>query len=450
MPIPARERVYETALDRLYLGGLTIAVATRALILQQKNFWLGQSHMGFGGNITLVSPGVFELTPASRGGHALFNAAGNFNNTTYGEGSLVGRKIELRNATTPANNGIFDVVAVPGATSIRYANLAGVAEAFPGDYAVSNGKLTGRGGGFSYWRCKGSSAGSTGKGAGMDGRDRWHSTADLQVGTATNSNRSWFVMENLANGVEILMDWAPVTVFNRIFVYTSSENGFTGGAINARPTATDQSQRTGTGTTQNTGYWFITEDWNTSVIMAMSAALDGEQDFMVLLRGNIPQAVCMTGIVGNPVPGTLIPWTGTKAFAAFPDGRNRNGTAGFLTVAEWNDVARCVVTVDSLGAGPGITPVELFLTQPMNVSGAILERQLTRVQSYDGKRRFDRVGLASEQVSFVGRYGYLPDLMFAGGRSFYTYPADDTREWVQFTDMALPWDGGPTPWDLLT
>lgn len=88
-----------------------------------------------------ASPPVFVYGYTSNSTAALTKAAPNMtltdalaNNATI---EVQGTRIEVGpGATTPANNGTFDVVSAPTAITIRYVNNAGVAEAYTGPYRM--------------------------------------------------------------------------------------------------------------------------------------------------------------------------------------------------------------------------------------------------------------------------------------------------------------------------
>ena len=70
-----------------------------------------------------------------------------------------------------------------------------------------------------------------------DGIDRWLTVGDLNWGGTT---RSWIVLRNVT-GKEILLDLQGANA-TRMRAYCSYSAGFTGGATNSRPTATDEQQ----------------------------------------------------------------------------------------------------------------------------------------------------------------------------------------------------------------
>jgi len=446
MTLPAKERTYEKGVETYDTTGLTPATAVQTLQMLQKNLWLGQSHFGFDGTINEITPGTtYELVATTQSGHILKNLVGDFTL----DGDLVGRSIELQNSTNPLNDGIFVITAVIDANTIQYTNANGVAGAFGGEYRVSDGRFTARGGAFPAWVCKGSSAGSTGKGAGMDGRDRWHALSDFQFTSTDVANHSWFVLQNTLNGAEILIDHARDTLQRRGQGLVSCENGFTGGSTTTRPSATDEFMFAGIPFVTNTGYWFITENWQSTVIQIIFiASTDGMQDFMIARRlGTYEGRFLGTGIAGDPETGSLIPWNGNNTYVIFPDGRSRSLFGNFMSYGEYNDSPRVVITVDKDGVGPGPTAVVCFMTAEMFVSQAVGRWHPYSPETFGKLFPVHRIGLASAVVGYRGRHAYIPDLLYSGESEDQgvaqnnTLPGDGTNLWIKVGHFFLPWDG---------
>ena len=452
MPFPTQEKTYETAVYNYTPSAFTDDLGTWLNLRIMKDLWQGQSHHGFAGTINEIVPNSeYELVATNRSGDKFSNESGDFTRDPVWGGSLVGRRIEITGATSGGNNGIFVITSVVNASTIRYTNVTGVAEAFSGDYRVSNGRHTARGGAFPYWVCKGSSAGSTGKGAGMDARDRWHTVSDMQLTSGATGNHSWFVLQNLANGVEILITLNLSTVGRRPNARVSCELGYTGGTTTTSPSAADSHYFCGNGGVNN-GYWFMHEAWGLgrNFQLIFIHATDGTQDFMLVKFNKSHQGMFATGLVGNPQnSGGLIPWNGNNAFCIFPDGRARNLSqyADGMSYVEFNDSPRSVVTVDKDGAGPGPTSVELYLTAPMLINAMLGQHQPTSPDKPGLLHPGDRVGLDSVTSGYRGRYGYVPDLLwggetyFAGVQANSTAPGDGSRLWRRFGHFWMPWDG---------
>ena len=87
------------------------------------------------------------------------------------------------------------------------------------------------------WTVSGSSGAVAGTGA-MDSVDRWTSISEMLSTATTSTDRSWIVLTQSAVGIHLLIDWVGFGSHRGsgidIFVSTAA---FTGGALNARPTA---------------------------------------------------------------------------------------------------------------------------------------------------------------------------------------------------------------------
>jgi hypothetical protein len=446
MSVSAPIKTYEV--DVLTYGPTAISAdgdsdeASKRMLLVMKDMWQGQSHHGFSGTINQITPGVtYELVATNRSGHKLFNEVGAFN---VGP-SIVGKKIEITGATSGGNNGFFTITSVVNASTIRYTNATGVAEAFSGDYRVSNGKFTARGGAFPAWICKGSSAGSTGKGAGMDARDRWHTKSDLQITGGATGNHSWFVLDNTENGVEMLITNNFASVFRRINAEVSCENGFTGGNTTTDPTSTDTFRFSGNGAVNN-GYWFMTDSWALNTIQLVFVhSTDGEQDYMIMRHNGINQGMLATGIAGAPETSGSIPWNGNNAYVIYPDGIARaQGLTPHLTFVEYNDSPRCVVTIDK-----DTTRVRAlgYLTASVTEAATVPENFSTGYEPVGKTFSPERIGLFLSTAGVRGRAAYIPDLYWANGHETYgmgqgdSFPASGSRQWVKIGMFLIPWNG---------
>lgn len=417
--------------------------STRDITQLVKDIFLGQSHYGYGGTISHVGGDEYELSGVTdQGGDLVLAPGGSFllngvDNTRF---------IELQNNTSPGNDGIFPITTVQGSNAIRFTNAAGVAEAFAGEYRINNGHHTGRGGAFPHLVCKGSGAGTTGKGAAMDGRDRWHSSADRQRGNnRSSSNHSWIVIQNTVNGTEFLISDAPNTVFRRPHVWVSPENGFTGGATNADPTATDELARCGNGGV-NTGYFFGTDNWGSirsQWIFIQST--DGERNFLICRGNGFVRDFFFSSIVSNPEnAGALIPWNGNNAIINWPRYTGHSGAAN-MDYNRYNDGDFAVVTIDKDAAVTGPHPDPLYLASSMVTSAMIGQHEPT---AYDRSgRQFpgDRVALWNGNVGRRGRMGILPDLFWAGEERIFGINGEGLsvstpgKRWKKFGHFYVPW-----------
>ena len=145
MTLPTLEKTWEHRTN-VQFGPLNGTSTSAAAELQTfvKNLILDQTHFGYDGTINEISPGAtYELVATTQAGHQFLNPTGSFLLDPEFSG-LVGRFIELRDSTNPANDGIFPITAVINGNTIRYTNATGVAGSFGGNYRISTGKFTAR------------------------------------------------------------------------------------------------------------------------------------------------------------------------------------------------------------------------------------------------------------------------------------------------------------------
>jgi hypothetical protein len=96
--------------------------------------WRSQSaraEAAFPGTWQIVVSGAGDSLAFAAGEVTLTDASGSFDAMDY-----VGQAITLKGATTSANNGSFDILSTPDATTIVFANPNGVAETFNGTWRL--------------------------------------------------------------------------------------------------------------------------------------------------------------------------------------------------------------------------------------------------------------------------------------------------------------------------
>lgn len=94
--------------------------------------------------------------------------------------------------------------------------------------------------------------------------------------------------------------------------------------------------------------------------------------------------------------------------------------------------------------GYGVRPMRLFLTsEAFGDPGAAVGEKLLGPNDLDGHWPLAPIGLASLDSGQRGRHGELFDLWFSsvGAPELTTYPADGSRQLVQFGHLVFPWDG---------
>lgn len=439
MALPALEKTWEFDVNKRWVVSTTSSETAGAhLSLAIKNLLMGQTHHGLDGTINEIVAGVtYELVATEQAPADPFGASASF------DASLIGRTIQIIGATTPANDGKFAITAVPAGNTIRYSNAAGVAEAFSGSYKVFNAQFSGGVGGVgSPWICKGSGAGSTGKGAAMDGRDRWLTNSDLQGSTSAAGNRSWFAFQNEITGAEWLLEHYSTFSTEDFFdatVHVSPELGFTGGGTNSRPTAVDEV------TTQDRDRWLgdgspENQVWFGNVMISD----DGEDTrLFTATAGRVAQFFICDKAKDPITAGPLIVWNGGQNVITWEkvDGGN------IMTNAVWNDTAQIRATFDKDGATTGPHLAALYMTSEMLTTAILSQHFSDHPSDLDAEFPFFNIGLASTQLAIRGRHARMSDIWYVNDEisrppnQGATFPNNTSRQFLKLGHMVIPWNG---------
>jgi hypothetical protein len=437
--LPALEKTWEFDVNKRWVVSTTNnETAGRQLSLAFKNIILGQTHHGLNGTINEIVAGVtYELVATDQASADPFGALADFDT------SLIGRTIEIIGATTPANDGKFAVTAVPGTNTIQYSNASGVAEAFGGGYKVFNAQFSGGSGGVgSPWICKGSGAGSTGKGAAMDGRDRWLTTSDLQSSTSAAGNRSWFCFQNEITGAEFVLEHYATFTSEEWFdatIRVSPELGFAGGATNAVPTAVDGVL------VQDRQPWLGDNSPANQVWFGHLMISDDGEDtrFFFATAGRVAQFFIADRAKDPITAGPLIVWNGFQNIITWELVVNSN----VMTHGVWRDAAQLRATFDKDGATTGPHLAGLYMTTEMLGSAALSEQFDDHPNDLDDEWPFFNVGLASTQLGWRGRHARMSDIWFVNNHisrppnQGSTFPNNTSRQFIKLGHMVVPWNG---------
>jgi hypothetical protein len=409
--------VGERESDLVFAG--TNEVGASHLSMHLKQALCGHIRHGYAGSFAKASNTV-TFTATTQGGHpkATFTS------------DLIGRTIQIVGATSGGNNGYFTITGTPTTTTLTYENASGVVEAFTGSYRIISSKWASMPSARSAWKCKGSGAGSTGKGAGMDGIDRWATVADLQ--SATASFRSWFVFQNEITGAEICLfhstNSAPFD-FQRVEWVASPVNGFTGGTTSARPTATDESVMIA-----NTVDWLgsstvYTVGWALSVLQSTSGQL------ILWFNSQNAERFCLLSLLAaDAVTSATRPWTGTK---------NLIGARTSMAMSAWSETANLYGTIDAAAAAGGpYKPV--FKMMLWVASNGPLTQHLARIPNEVVQEwTFSPIGLFTATTTVRGRHCRLDDLFWVSEQQAVGMPIGAKIEdgtWMRAGDFLVPWN----------
>lgn len=299
-----------------------------------------------------------------------------------------------------------------------------------------------------FWSVKLSSNGTTpGTGAG----DNWSTIADELWALDTGSpNFAWTVLQNTTIDLEILIicrttsndeGGHPTVYISRPTL--SGGSGFTGGAANARPTATDesfivQSELWGWGTNDASG-----KAW----VFSTMVSTDGEVTRVAWFNANEIRGFWMFERLKNPVSGLSSPEIVCKMMAVDQSSGGAGGAdatyAGLYDVdtrafsPQYNGTSPVQQNPQATSKPPGIYMTsESFNGQPCG-------QQFVSANQVDGEYGFFPVGMGSLFPGFAGRNAEFFDLWWGieGNATGDTYPVAGTNLFIQINDLILPWNG---------
>lgn len=279
------------------------------------------------------------------------------------------------------------------------------------------------------WVVRGSAGGAS---AGMDGVDRWDIPSDLLWGNPLyDTATSWIVLRKLdAAGTGLHLDvliWLLSAVPGRRpteFVVYLSYAGFSGGTQTTRPTAGDEVQARGAGTTpvawtslgalsqRNPSCWLHAIRTTDDQVHRVFALADGAPLFFLSIeRARAPVAAWTHPLVWT--------WRNAPTYAAW------HAASGFLGY--------------DAGGTPGWMP--LFAA---TVGAADLPHgQVAAISnSVDGQAFLGAIGLVSNTSGKRGRHGGVFDAWFVPAAAFSgdSYPSAGAQL-VVVGNIAVPWDG---------
>lgn len=265
---------------------------------------------------------------------------------------------------------------------------------------------------------------------GMDGVDRWNATSDLVWGAG---NRSWIVLRQtgITSNFQVLWDLGTSTNTDTMTAYFSPAAGFTGGALNARPTATDEVRllvneawisfaASAGGTVVHA--WQSTDGANCRVMISafFDSGVHGFSGAMFFEKPLSPAANW-----SNPCTAWMI---GTIS------GSN-------LIFTHWLNNGNFRARIDNVVGATGAANTGLYAT--CEGLGAASMMDDLPFQANSRALPLFPIGLARPYAPLRGRFGALPDLWYAPGCATWGtgYPADKSRRLMTLDQLVFPWNG---------
>lgn len=270
--------------------------------------------------------------------------------------------------------------------------------------------------------------------AGMDAVDRWDAPTDI-VFTVSDaggtSTRSWIVLQNV-NGSQLLLDCRrddnPGGSQNEgieIHIHWSPSGGFTGGATNAAPTATDER------ILASTGAWLAGINGAAQFRVHVLMSIDGANTLVFFVRNGACTSrwLFLTAVDGDAA------WTLPYIADATNNANTTEATGG----------PNYSALLDTEAFAGVVSPGGLVFTCSLSTWGSVndaIGQRLTNASYFTGEYPFLPVGIVSNTTGMRGRIGRVQDLWFGSAAvvTGTTFPSG-VPQFAQFGDLVVPWDG---------
>lgn len=442
MALPSFEKTWEFSLfhfiDNRISAITTDEIAGQYMSVALLNVMTDTKKKAWGGTFTDQGSGTVRFAPTTVGGWPYGPTGQELYDSTD-----VGLKIVFVGCNSAGNDGTFTITAVDTSAGawVEFTNSG--TPVFEVDTACSAKVLWGN---FTVpLTLKGSSGSVAGRGAGMDGKDRWLSPADIV--SNSSGNRDWFVVET-SNGLELLF-WHHCTSasYNYEMAFIGlSENGYTGGTINTKPTVTDEieevdgAHRWGPHVDPNgrTFYFFamMSNDGAHFRLWSLCDAYDGAGLFVGMEPAKNP-------VIG----GALIPWNGNNNVCWWASCAEESGNSDRMTYTHFWSQARIRAVIDKDASAGGPYYPAMAMTTECDAASSLGQTLDIRSNGLTPASVFFwPIGFASNDTNIKGRLGRLADIWFspdAGVQMRWgaTFSSAGSKTFIRIGDFILPWDG---------
>lgn len=441
MAVPTTEKTWEFSLfnfcDPQIVGnkGNNDEGSCQVMYLAFLNFMTDKKKKGWGGTFTDQGGGTVRFAPTTAGGRPY-----SFSGNEKYDSTDVGLKSVFVGCNSAGNDGTFTITAVDTSAGAWCEFTNSGSPVFEVDTACSSHVLCGN---FTTpLTVKGSSASLAGRGAGMDGKDRWIGYNDYK--SALSGDRDWVVLQT-ASGCEMLwwLDSSSTSYeYDYGVVQFSCENGFTGGTTSTAPTATDSIE-----VSARTTRWGPYTDpyWVGTFYISMMMSSDGEH-FRFWHNGNnyLNMFVGMERAKDAITAGALIPWNGNQNIVWW---RNVNNS-DVMEFEDFNDAAYVRATIDKDASAGGPYAPSYYMSAEMLGSAMLGQQMGSHPNELSREVSFAPIGLITTTTFVTGRHGRMADLWWIGaGTANYgnTFPFDGSKDFMRIGDFIFPWDGS-TPY----
>ncbi len=444
MALPSFEKTWEFSLfhwlDNRESGITTDEIAAQYMSLALLNVMTDTKKKAWGGTFTDQGSGTVRFAPSATGG---WPYGASDQNLYFSDD--VGLDIKFVGCNSAGNDGTFTITAVDTSAGawVEFTNSG--SPVFEVDTACSAKVLWGN---FTVpLTLKGSSGSQAGRGAGMDGKDRWLVPSDIR--SAGSGDRDWFVVET-ANGAELLF-WHYSNNVSYEYEYAAvyfSENGFTGGTTSTRPTADDEFERI-----NGSLRWGPHYDPNGRTFYFHAMMSNDGHHFRFFTHCDAYTGSSMFVAIEaakNPVTGgALIPWNGNNNMWWWVSCANQATNADILTYEQFRDAGKVVTIIDKDGSAGGPYYTGMAMTSEAfggdnQELGKVLDVRANGLA--EGNVYFWPIGLVSNTTSIKGRLARIADLWFAPDsgvwcRTGATFSSAGSKTFVRWGDFVFPWDG---------
>lgn len=266
----------------------------------------------------------------------------------------------------------------------------------------------------SGWTVEKSSNGTT-----TASSDLWSTIADV---VHSSGAHSWIVLKQTgmcSGNFQICWDFNSPTTYIGTFV-VSANAGFTGGTTSGRPTATDEQI-----VVSSNALFGVSSDVSTRWSVMQTS--DGTSTRILVAHSGAIKTTILIETPGNAVSN----WT--NPYAVLYLGYNTVTYGEIYTSYNWKSrigstSATGIILSEGTSAGPGAGD---------STWGQIANELTNEWPMWP-------LGLAFSTAGVRGRHGSLTDL-WTGSYSIAvgdTYPADGSNQFVQWSYLIFPWDGG--------
>lgn len=251
-------------------------------------------------------------------------------------------------------------------------------------------------------------------GATSGASDKW---TDASKVIHSGANYSWIVLKQtgILSNYQLLLTCSSST--SSIAIKQSPAVGFSGGSTTTDPTAADSVTLLAVGT------WMLSTA--ATVKLHVLQTTTGSQTWVLACSAGVLKAAGGFGAISNPVTGMTHPaWGYWKVNTP-------------LTMQYFADTTNANVF-----GRDNATNMTMYMTVEGSRNNNIPD-ELAGINQVSNQYPILGMGIYSKTATKLGRHGRIADAWFGttGIPDGSTYPNDSTRQFVQFNNVILPWNG---------